>query len=63
MFDYICKIVTLDELFEAARCSSCPECGGVRCEDGKFVPGSCLIEDQIMADCFNKQFNKFVKGE
>lgn len=63
MFDYINKITSLDELFKAARSSSCPECGGVKWEDGEFIPGSCLIEDQVMADCFNEQFNKLVKGE
>lgn len=58
MFDYIYKIETLDELFKAANSSSCPECGGVIWENGEFVPGSCLIEDQFMAEAFNEQFNK-----
>ena len=53
MFSFINNINTLQDLFAAAKRSSCPESGGVVWTGVTFEPGSCLMEDQIMASQFN----------
>lgn len=59
---YINNINTIEDLFNAAKQSSCPESGGVVWTGSTFEPGSCLIDDQIMSEEFNAKLHELLNN-